>query len=61
MNLILLKIVMLQLGDTSSTPSIHLPYITYGGLNGQYNFYQLHLHWGRDSTKGSEHRINGQP
>ena len=24
-----------------------------------FNFHQLHFHWGKDDTKGSEHRHNG--
>ena len=35
-----------------------LPYVTGGGLEGRYNFVQLHFHWGSDSSHGSEHLIN---
>jgi hypothetical protein len=38
-------------------PKGRIPYITGGGLNGTYEFAQFHLHWGNDSTKGSEHII----
>ena len=37
-------------------------YIFYGGPfgNEQYQFLQLHFHWGSDDTKGSEHTIKGK-
>jgi len=35
------------------------PRISSGGLDGEYIFAQLHLHWGGDSSRGSEHTING--
>ena len=38
-------------------PADRVPFITGGGLNDTYNFVQMHLHWGSDSTKGSEHQI----
>jgi carbonic anhydrase len=38
-----------------------LPYVTGGGLEGRYNFVQLHFHWGSDSSQGSEHLINFRP
>ena len=41
--------------------SDNLPYISFGGLSDRYNFYQLHFHWGKDSSRGSEHYIRGQP
>ena len=31
-----------------------------GPLNGSYQILQLHLHWGSDDTKGSEHTLDGQ-
>jgi len=37
-----------------------LPYITDGGLSGTSVFHSLHFHWGSDSTKGSEHRIQSR-
>ena len=33
--------------------------VSGGGLNGSYHAVQFHFHWGRDSTVGSEHTING--
>ena len=40
--------------------SSKIPYITGGGLEGRFNFVQIHLlHWGSDSSKGSEHQIKG--
>ncbi|XP_045033331.1 carbonic anhydrase 2 [Daphnia magna] len=41
-------------------PENRVPYITGGGLNGSYAFVQFHLHWGGDSTKGSEHLIKSK-
>ena len=41
-------------------PNASVPYITGGGLIGQFNFYQFHLHWGSDSSKGSEHHIRNK-
>jgi len=35
------------------------PRIDGGGLAGEYVFAQFHFHWGRDSSMGSEHTING--
>nr|WBW70110.1 venom protein [Lampona murina] len=34
--------------------------IAKGGRDDKYQFEQLHFHWGSDSKKGSEHKINGQ-
>ena len=42
------------------TSNVELPYITGGGLNDRFIFQQMHFHWGLDSTRGSEHTINGQ-
>ena len=47
---------MLHLPD--DYPVDKLPYVTGGGLEGRYNFVQLHFHWGSDSSHGSEHLIN---
>lgn len=33
--------------------------VTGGGLTGTFQAAQLHFHWGSDSTKGSEHTLNG--
>ncbi|CAL4140384.1 unnamed protein product, partial [Meganyctiphanes norvegica] len=35
------------------------PTVNDGGLPGEYTFAQYHFHWGADSSKGSEHTING--
>jgi len=35
------------------------PRIDAGGLGGEYIFAQFHFHWGRDSSMGSEHTVNG--
>ena len=37
-----------------------IPYITGGGLADRYDFVQFHLHWGSDSSKGSEHVIQSK-
>ena len=34
--------------------------ISGGGLNGTYQFAQLHFHWGNSENKGSEHIIEGK-
>lgn len=31
--------------------------LTGGGLNGTYQFYNLHLHWGENYRTGSEHQV----
>ena len=41
-------------------PKKKTPHITGGGMGGIYQFAQIHLHWGNDSTKGSEHLINSK-
>ena len=51
--------VLLHLPD--DYPEEKLPYITGGGLDGRYNFVQLHFHWGSDSSQGSEHLIQYRP
>jgi len=35
------------------------PRVSQGGLGGEYIFAQFHFHWGKDSSMGSEHTING--
>ena len=37
-----------------------VPFITGGGLNDRFNFFQLHFHWGKDTMRGSEHHINNR-
>ena len=34
------------------------PYVTGGGLNGTYQFHQLHFHWGSRDATGSEHSVS---
>ena len=42
-------------------PTDQTPAISGGGLNGTYNFVQLHFHWGSSLKKGgSEHLINSK-
>lgn len=31
-----------------------------GPLEGEYELWQFHAHWGSDNSKGSEHRVNGK-
>jgi hypothetical protein len=38
-------------------PQRRIPSIKDGGLPNQYNFAQLHFHWGSDAKRGSEHTI----
>ncbi|KAI9563221.1 alpha-carbonic anhydrase [Daphnia sinensis] len=44
----------------ANTPADRIPYITGGGLNDKYQFHSFHLHWGSDSSKGSEHLIKSK-
>jgi len=37
-----------------------LPYVTGGLLRGEYEFKQLHFHWGDRSNMGSEHTLDGK-
>ncbi|KZS20469.1 Carbonic anhydrase 6 [Daphnia magna] len=41
-------------------PANMLPFIRGGGLPDQFNFVQLHFHWGGDSGRGSEHLIQSK-
>lgn len=41
-------------------PADRVPSINGGGLNDTYKFVQFHLHWGSDSSKGSEHLIRSR-
>ncbi|CAL4120208.1 unnamed protein product [Meganyctiphanes norvegica] len=36
------------------------PCVTKGGLDSSYILAQFHFHWGSDSSKGSEHLIDGK-
>ena len=31
-----------------------------GGLDGEYELWQLHAHWGDDDCRGSEHTVDGK-
>lgn len=42
-------------GRVTDTPSI-----TNGPLENRYFFSQFHFHWGKDSSRGSEHTIDGK-
>ncbi len=35
-------------------------HVTGGGLDGTYEVFQFHTHWGSDDTKGSEHTLDGK-
>nr|CAD7429002.1 unnamed protein product [Timema monikensis] len=41
--------------DNPNTPW----FIRGGPLNSDYEFEQMHFHWGEDDSAGSEHRVNG--
>ncbi|KZS12235.1 Carbonic anhydrase-related protein 10 [Daphnia magna] len=41
-------------------PKDKTPGISGGGLNDTYAFVQIHMHWGSDASKGSEHVIKSQ-
>ena len=43
-----------------NAPSNFVAQISGGGLNGTYQFAQLHFHWGDTKEQGSEHTMNGQ-
>ncbi|GAV02564.1 hypothetical protein RvY_13109 [Ramazzottius varieornatus] len=44
-----------------SAEFIEVPQLTGGGLvEGQYDFRQLHFHWGGNDSRGSEHAIDGK-
>lgn len=45
--------VVVSLEDENATP-----FISGGGLCDQYTFHSFHLHWGTDSSKGSEHLVD---
>jgi len=36
------------------------PYLSWGPLEGNYVFSQVHFHWGSNEQEGSEHTINGE-
>ncbi|XP_013791622.1 putative carbonic anhydrase 3, partial [Limulus polyphemus] len=36
------------------------PAIEAGGLGNMYTFLQLHFHWGKYDSRGSEHTVNGK-
>lgn len=46
-------------GHTVVVPISQAVTVTGGGLTGTFKAAQLHFHWGGDSTKGSEHTLNG--
>merc|ERR1711974_153279 len=35
-------------------------YLCGGGLEGEYELWQLHAHWGDDDCRGSEHTVDGK-
>ncbi|CAG0914707.1 unnamed protein product [Notodromas monacha] len=37
-----------------------MPTLEGGGLKGEYSLVQVHWHWGSDSSRGSEHIIDGR-
>lgn len=49
--------VKLNLGSNDDTPMILDGSLPSGE---KFAFAQLHLHWGSDSFRGSEHRLAGQ-
>ena len=59
------KLVGAKLNNNGHTvqldsPSSFTAQISGGGLNGTYQFAQLHFHWGDSKDQGSEHTMNGQ-
>jgi carbonic anhydrase len=56
----------LQIKNTGHTFQIdgiqnNLSTVTGGPVRDQYNFLQLHMHWGDSIERGSEHLIDGKP
>jgi carbonic anhydrase len=47
-------------GHSAQLSTSGTPFITGGGLDETFHFQQLHFHWGNDSSKGSEHTVNGK-
>ena len=58
LNIITFYLVMYTL--PVGLPADRVPFITGGGLSDTFKFLQMHLHWGSDSTKGSEHQIRSR-
>ena len=59
------KLVGAKLNNNGHTVQLDSPnnftaQINGGGLNGTYQFAQLHFHWGDTNERGSEHTKNGQ-
>jgi carbonic anhydrase len=46
-------------GHTVKVSTDNTVYVSGGGLDGNYIFNQVHLHWGSTNDVGSEHRVNG--
>ena len=40
-------------------PAMGVGVLSGGPLDGSYQILQLHFHWGKDNTKGSEHTYDG--
>lgn len=34
--------------------------VSGGGLTAIYDLVNIHIHWGADNTKGSEHTVDGK-
>ncbi|XP_071495387.1 carbonic anhydrase 4-like [Diadema antillarum] len=53
----------LDIKNNGHSVQVTLPSNSYfikgGGLSGKYQALQFHFHWGSDSTKGSEHSVDG--
>ena len=61
---VLVELQNKEAGLKSKILSLHLTItltktqITSGGMEGHYNFAQLHFHWGTVHTIGSEHTVS---
>jgi len=53
------NLTLINNGHSAQMSTTGAPTISGGGLDETFNFQQLHFHWGSDSTKGSEHTIDG--
>uniref|UniRef100_E2J7F9 Carbonic anhydrase n=1 Tax=Triatoma matogrossensis TaxID=162370 RepID=E2J7F9_9HEMI len=56
----LADVTVTNTGHTLKSSQKQSAYIVGGPLNNEYNFAQLHLHWGRTDNEGSEHRIDNK-
>lgn len=54
------KIINIFIVELTNFDHINETMIYTDRLHSTYQLKQLHFHWDRNDSKGSEHRINGQ-